>query len=158
TQVIAVEVGISLPYENWWLCVDCTTCLGIAMFIHEENGANRFPCSTEPRHTILRPRLRKPKKSSSDNLLGSPYGPLVWNEVTWMGKISRVELATYRRLQEENYTPETLLRFTRSFLCRFVGGDVPPNLHELVLGDYIPSHILTDGVVEARPLNFFERE
>ncbi|KAK9384588.1 hypothetical protein V1515DRAFT_617964 [Lipomyces mesembrius] len=54
----------------------------------------------------------------------------------------------------DSHIPETLLCPTQSFVDgRFVGGDVPSNLHEIVLGDCIPSHILSGGEVGTRPVN-----
>ncbi|KAK9342317.1 hypothetical protein V1522DRAFT_416477 [Lipomyces starkeyi] len=167
TLMIAVEVGVSQRYESLrraisW-CVAALHCrLGIAMCIHEEKRGQPLPVlyynSTDDSETAI----ADAKEEFLHQLVGSPYGPLVWNGTTWMGTVSRVQLETYRPPQEENYSPDALLHPTRSFTViregQFVGGDVPPNLHELVLGDCIPSHILSDGVVEARPLNFFQRD
>ncbi|KAK9243463.1 hypothetical protein V1506DRAFT_523660 [Lipomyces tetrasporus] len=90
-----------------------------------------------------------------------PYGPLVRDGVTWFGRIQRGVLETYRAL-DENIPESIILDPSRSFTIvedgEFVGGDVPPNLQEVVLGDCIPDHILDGDEIVARPVNFFRRD
>ncbi|KAK9310892.1 hypothetical protein V1522DRAFT_395784 [Lipomyces starkeyi] len=63
---------------------------------------------------------------------------------------------------DEETQPETLLRPSQSFRIvqdgEFVGDEVPPSLQEVVLGDCIPSHILSGEEIIATPVNFFRRE
>ncbi|KAK9487393.1 hypothetical protein V1527DRAFT_481102 [Lipomyces starkeyi] len=71
-----------------------------------------------------------------------------------------VVLETYRIL-DDDFLPETLLQPSRSFTIveegEFVGGDVPANFQEVVLGDCIPDHILSGEAILATPVNFFRR-
>ncbi|KAK9243554.1 hypothetical protein V1506DRAFT_580444 [Lipomyces tetrasporus] len=73
----------------------------------------------------------------------------------------RVVLEIYR-LEDETLAPETLLDPTQSFMIvedgLFVGGEVPPNLAEISLGDCIPTHILSGDNIEATPVNFFHQD
>ncbi|KAK9490953.1 hypothetical protein V1508DRAFT_457419 [Lipomyces doorenjongii] len=131
TLMIAVEVGFSQTYESLRAAISWCVCalrcrLGIAMSIHEEK------------------RRCRAKEAFRRQIVDCPFGPLVWNGMSWMGKISSVEIQTFRAPEEETYIPETLLNPTQSFVHslsdgQFVGGDVPSNLHEIVLGDCIPS-------------------
>ncbi|ODQ70955.1 hypothetical protein LIPSTDRAFT_74468 [Lipomyces starkeyi NRRL Y-11557] len=40
----------------------------------------------------------------------------------------------------------------------YIGHNISPNLREVVVGDCIPSHLLSGEEVEATPVNFFHRE
>ncbi|KAK9242711.1 hypothetical protein V1506DRAFT_555891 [Lipomyces tetrasporus] len=89
-----------------------------------------------------------------------PYGPLVRDGVTWFGRIQRVVLEIYCA-PDENITESMVLDPSRYFTIvedgGCVGGDVPPNLQEVVLGDCIADHILSGEALVARPVNFFRR-
>ncbi|KAK9349705.1 hypothetical protein V1523DRAFT_163964 [Lipomyces doorenjongii] len=163
TLMIAVEVGFSQTYESLRAAISWCVCalrcrLGIAMSIHEEKRVMplqvQYHASWHDADTVV----AEAKEAFRRQMVDCPFGPLVWNGMSWMGKISSVEIQTFRAPEEETYIPETLLNPTQSFIVisdgQFVGGDVPSNLHEIVLGDCIPSHILSDGEVETRPVNF----
>ncbi|KAK9357634.1 hypothetical protein V1504DRAFT_494376 [Lipomyces starkeyi] len=65
-------------------------------------------------------------------------------------------------LQHGATRPDTLLNPTRSFTIvddgGYVGGEVPANLAEIILGDCIPTHILDGNDVVAIPVNFFHQD
>ncbi|KAK9384223.1 hypothetical protein V1515DRAFT_624531, partial [Lipomyces mesembrius] len=80
TLMIAVEVWFSQSYESLraaisW-CVCAMRCL--AMSIHEEKREKplqvQYYASWES------------KEAFRHQLVDSPFGPLLWNRVTWMGK------------------------------------------------------------------------
>ncbi|KAK9384930.1 hypothetical protein V1515DRAFT_646755 [Lipomyces mesembrius] len=89
-----------------------------------------------------------------------PLGPLVWNGVTLFGTLQSVTIETFRN-EDADCPPETLLEPTQSFVIvtdgRFSEQDVPPNLKDIVLGDCVPSHILSGSEILATPVDFFRQ-
>ncbi|KAK9238392.1 hypothetical protein V1525DRAFT_449795 [Lipomyces kononenkoae] len=67
-------------------------------------------------------------------LTQSPYGPLHRDGVTWSGRVQQMIVQD----------------------GEFVGDNVPPSLHEVVLGDCIPSHILSGAEIIATPDSMVE--
>ncbi|KAK9321277.1 hypothetical protein V1517DRAFT_368506 [Lipomyces orientalis] len=97
--------------------------------------------------------------------LQHPFGPLEWNGFTWFGKLRKVIIETFRN-DDLNCPAGTILEPSHSFVSheftmpigghgRFAGEDVPPNLREVVLGDCVPSHVLSDDEIVTTPLDFF---
>ncbi|KAK9311681.1 hypothetical protein V1524DRAFT_473187 [Lipomyces starkeyi] len=145
--MIAIEVGVSQSYESLRAAISCR---GEKPTIRYYDSASDFDDAMEQ----IRRKFR-------DQLIQNPYGPLVNDGVTWFGRVGSVVLQTFR-CPDEDCAKETLLEPTQSFtLVRrgaFVGLDIPANLDELVLGDCIPSHVLSDRQIETRPVNFFRRD
>ncbi|KAK9481600.1 hypothetical protein V1527DRAFT_522531 [Lipomyces starkeyi] len=152
TLMIAVEVGVSQSYASLrqaisWSVVVLGCPLGLAMSIHEESRSSgapptRYYASLEEANAVL----EEAEDDLYQQLLQHPYGPLEWDGDTWSGKIDRVVLETYRP-QDENCSLDTLLEPSQSFMVvqdgEYVGHDISPNLREVVVGDCIPSHLLT---------------
>ncbi|KAK9327170.1 hypothetical protein V1520DRAFT_349544 [Lipomyces starkeyi] len=165
TLMIAVEVGISQSYDSLREAISWSVCalgcrLGLAMSVHEESRgtpAMRYYASLEERNAVL----QEAEDGFYQQLIQHPYGPLEWEGETWFGRISRVVLETYR-CQDEYCPPETLLAPSQSLTVvqdgGYVGHDISPNIREVMLGDCIPSHLLSGQDVQATPLNFFRRE
>ncbi|KAK9243464.1 hypothetical protein V1506DRAFT_462950 [Lipomyces tetrasporus] len=166
TLMIAVEVGVSQSYESLRAAISWCVCalhchLGIAMCIREQ-GRGEVP--DRPQYPSIQDENAAVDEAEEDfrrQLTERPYGPLVRDGVTWFGRVQRVVLETYRA-PDESITERTILDPSRSFTIvedgEFVGGDVPPNLQEVVLGDCIPDHILDGDAIVARPVNFFRRD
>ncbi|KAJ8096578.1 hypothetical protein POJ06DRAFT_297833 [Lipomyces tetrasporus] len=166
TLMIAVEVGVSQSYESLRAAISWCVCalhchLGIAMCIREQ-GRGEVP--DRPQYPSIQDENAAVDEAEEDfrrQLTERPYGPLVRDGVTWFGRVQRVVLETYRA-PDESITERTILDPSRSFTIvedgEFVGGDVPPNLQEVVLGDCIPAHILDGDAIVARPVNFFRRD
>ncbi|KAK9259052.1 hypothetical protein V1519DRAFT_463132 [Lipomyces tetrasporus] len=134
---VAVQVGLSQTYASLRAAISFSVCalrcrIGIALCINEGN-----------RDTTPTTRY---------------YGT---REDTWFGEVASVVLEIYR-LEDETLAPETLLDPTQSFMIvedgLFVGGEVPPNLAEISLGDCITTHILSGDNIEATPVNFFHQD
>ncbi|KAK9326780.1 hypothetical protein V1520DRAFT_358640 [Lipomyces starkeyi] len=163
--MIAVEVGVSQSYESLRAAISWSVCalhcrLGIVICIREQ-GRRQTPHPLQ--YSSIQVENAAVDEAEQDfrrQLMERPYGPLVRDGVTWFGRIKRVVLETYR-IPDEDVLPETLLQPSRSFTIveegEFVGGDVPPNLQEVVLGDCIPDHILSGEAIVATPVNFFRR-
>ncbi|KAK9369323.1 hypothetical protein V1509DRAFT_652454 [Lipomyces kononenkoae] len=154
--MIVVEIGVSQAYESLRAAISWSVCalrcrLGILMCIREHGPQQ----TREPlQYSSIQEENDDVGVSEEDfrrQLMERPYGPLVRNGVV---------LETYR-LPDGNILPETLLQPSRSFTIaeggEFVGGDVPANLQEVVLGDCIPDHILSGGTIVATPVNFFRQ-
>ncbi|KAK9319200.1 hypothetical protein V1517DRAFT_60194 [Lipomyces orientalis] len=166
TLMIAVEVGVSQSYESLRAAISWSVCalrcrLGIAMCIREQ-GRGEAP--DPPQYSSIQEENAAVDEAEEDfrhQLTERPYGPLVRDGVTWFGRLERVVLETYRA-PDENITESMVLDPSRSFTIvedgEFVGGDVPPNLQEVVLGDCIPDHILDGDEIVARPVKFFRRD
>ncbi|KAJ8102712.1 hypothetical protein POJ06DRAFT_54260 [Lipomyces tetrasporus] len=165
TLMVAFEVGVSQTYRSlraaisWCVC-DLHCRLGIAMNIIEKDRGERpsvrsYACEQERNATI-----RQARDELRLQLRQHPFGPLEWNNITWFGKLRRVVIETFRN-EDPNCPPGTLLEPTQSFVIvrdgRFSGEDVPPNLKEIVLGDCVPSHILSGNEIVCTPLDFFRR-
>ncbi|KAK9327008.1 hypothetical protein V1520DRAFT_387805 [Lipomyces starkeyi] len=146
--MIAIEVGVSQSYES--LRPQSLGSLGKKPDIRYYDSVSDFDDAME-----------QIRRKFHDQLTQNPYGPLVNDGVTWFGQVGSVVLQTFR-CPDEDCAKETLLDPTQSFtLVRrgaFVGLDIPANLDELVLGDCIPSHVLSDRQIETRPVNFFHRD
>ncbi|KAK9372944.1 uncharacterized protein V1513DRAFT_460126 [Lipomyces chichibuensis] len=163
--MIAVEVGVSQSYESLRAAISWSVCvlhcrLGIVISIREQ-GRGQPP--EPPQYSSIHDENAAVGEAEQDfrrQLTERPYRPLVRDGVIWFGRIKRVVLETYR-IPDEDVLPETLLQPSRSFTIvedgEFVGGDVPPNLQEVVLGDCIPDHVLSGEAIVATPVNFFRR-
>ncbi|KAK9326544.1 hypothetical protein V1520DRAFT_366175 [Lipomyces starkeyi] len=165
TLMIAVEVGVSQSYVSLrqaisWSVVILGCRLGLAMSIHEESRGTphtRYYASLEQANAVL----EEAEDDLYQQLTQHQYGPLEWDGETWFGKIRRVALETYRP-QDEDCPLDTLLEPSQSFMIvqdgEYIRHDISPNLREVVVGDCIPSHLLTGRHFQATPLNFFQRE
>ncbi|KAK9358952.1 hypothetical protein V1504DRAFT_441739 [Lipomyces starkeyi] len=145
--MIAIEVGVSQSCESLRAAISC----------RGEKPTIRYYDSVSD----IDDAMEQIRRKFRDHLTQNPYGPLVNDGVTWFGRVGSVVLQTFR-CPDEYCAKETLLEPTQSFtLVRrgaFVGLDIPANLDELVLGDCIPSHVLSDRQIETRPVNFFSRD
>ncbi|KAK9324694.1 hypothetical protein V1517DRAFT_351171 [Lipomyces orientalis] len=165
TLMVAFEIGVSQTYGNLRAAISWCVCalhcrLGIAMNIVEKNRGERasvrfYTCEQE-RNAII----QQARDELRLQLRQHPFGPLEWNNITWFGKLRKVVIETFRN-EDPNCPPGTLLEPTQSFVIvrdgRFSGEDVPPNLKEIVLGDCVPSHILSGSEIVTAPLDFFRR-
>ncbi|KAK9320029.1 hypothetical protein V1517DRAFT_310200 [Lipomyces orientalis] len=165
TLMVAFEVGVSQTSKSlraaisWCVCaLQCR--LGIAMNIIEHDRGERptvqyYTTSQEQSAALQQARDRLRLQS-----LQHPFGPLEWNGFTWFGKLRKVIIETFRN-DDLNYPAGTILEPSHSFVIvrhgRFTGQDVPPNLREVVLGDCVPSHVLSDDEIVTTPLDFFRR-
>ncbi|KAK9236059.1 hypothetical protein V1525DRAFT_427389 [Lipomyces kononenkoae] len=166
TKIMVVfEVGVSQSYRSlqqaisWQLCsLHCR--LGIAMHLHEgPRGASpaiRYYASEEAAEEAIQQAV----EDLSIQLQQHPYGPLERNGVTWFGALEKVIVETFR-CDVDNATQDTLLDPSQSFVVIRDGqswaGDVPPNLREVVLGDCIPSYVLSGNEILDTPINFFQK-
>ncbi|KAK9326575.1 hypothetical protein V1520DRAFT_351064, partial [Lipomyces starkeyi] len=128
--MVAFEVGSATI--SWCVCaLHCR--LGIAICLNEGHQATNE----------LRLQLRQ-----------IPFGPLVRN--------GKVVIETFR-CEDANCPPGTLLYPTRSFMQVVIrdgqsgAEDIPPNLGEVVLGDCVPSHVLSGHEILATPIDFFQK-
>ncbi|KAK9235062.1 hypothetical protein V1525DRAFT_411059 [Lipomyces kononenkoae] len=166
TLMIAVEVGVSQSYQSLraaisWSVLTLHCRVGLAMSISEgDRGASppvRYFASKEEAETAV----DGAEQAFRDQLIQHPYGPLERNGYIWFGRIRRVILETYR-FPDDDRPYETLLSPSSSFIIvedgEFIGDGISPNLRQLVIGDCIPSHILTGRVAHTTPVNFFRRE
>ncbi|KAK9426835.1 hypothetical protein V1505DRAFT_289635, partial [Lipomyces doorenjongii] len=164
--MIAVEVGVSQTSESLRAAISWCVCglgrgLGIAMSIHEvPRRRERAPIQHYSSTQEANEAVAATERDLHRQLVERPYGPLISNGVTWFGRVQHLILETYRAPLEV-CPSETLLEPTQSFRIiddgEFVGDNVPSNLREVVLGDCIPSHILTAHGIEETPINFFRR-
>ncbi|KAK9350470.1 hypothetical protein V1523DRAFT_429017 [Lipomyces doorenjongii] len=179
--MVAFEVAVSQSYRSMQEAISWSVCalhcrLGIAMclnegprgampdvqyYANEEEAAAAIQQATDE----LRIQLRR-----------SPFGPLVRNGVTWFGTLEKVVIETFR-CEDANCPSGTVLDPTRSFVSdklatkgsaanrmqvvimdgQSSGEVIPPNLGEVVLGDCIPSHILSGHEILATPIGFFQK-
>ncbi|KAK9322263.1 hypothetical protein V1517DRAFT_308158 [Lipomyces orientalis] len=165
TLMIAVEVGVSQAYESLRAAISWSVCalrcrLGIAMCIRERSRR----LTPVPDYSSIQEENAAVAVAEEDfrrQLIERPYGPLVRDGITWFGRINQVIIETYR-VPDEDYPPETILSPSRSFTIvddgNFVGGDVPPDLQEVMLGDCIPDYVLSGEAMVATPVNFFRRD
>ncbi|KAK9327700.1 hypothetical protein V1520DRAFT_387259 [Lipomyces starkeyi] len=168
TLMVAVEVGLSQTYDSLRAAISFSVCalgcrVGIAMSINE---GDRNIAPTIRYYDTREEKLagiREIEHNLDSQLQTNPFGPLRIGEETWFGKITKVVLKTYR-LEDESSPPETLLDPKQSFFiddCRkwlFVGGEVPTNLADITIGDFIPTQILTGNNIEATSVNFFQQD
>ncbi|KAK9329086.1 hypothetical protein V1520DRAFT_280001 [Lipomyces starkeyi] len=165
TLMVAFEVGVSQTSNSlraaisWCVCaLQCR--LGIAMNIIEHDRGERptvqYYTTSQEQSAILQQARDRLRLQS----LQHPFGPLQWNGFTWFGKLQKVVIETFRN-DDLNCPARTILEPSHSFVIvrngRFTGQDVPPNLREVVLGDCVPSHILSDNEIVTTPLDFFRR-
>ncbi|KAK9342919.1 hypothetical protein V1522DRAFT_460592 [Lipomyces starkeyi] len=139
------DVGVSQTYKSLRAAISWCVCalgcrLGIAMHISEGERGERPKRSRD----VLRLQSRL-----------HPFGPLVWNGVTWFGTLQKVVIETFRN-ENADCPPETLLEPTQSD-GRFSEQDVPPNLKDIILGDCVPRHILSGSEILATPVDFFRQ-
>ncbi|KAK9318863.1 hypothetical protein V1517DRAFT_370141 [Lipomyces orientalis] len=160
--IVAVEVGVSQSYESLRAAISWSVCA-----LHCRLGIVRWHGPDPPQHSSIQVENAAVDESEAEQdfrrqLTERPYGPLVRDGVAGFGRIKRVALETYR-ISDEDVLPE--LHPLRSFATykalstiveegEFVGGDVPPNLQEVVLGDCIPDHILSREAMVAMPVKF----
>ncbi|KAK9483375.1 hypothetical protein V1527DRAFT_429583 [Lipomyces starkeyi] len=166
TLMIAVEVGVSQSYDNLRAAISWSVCalrcrLGLAMSISEGSRGEAPPMRYYESIEEANDAVVEAEDDFQDQLMQRPYGLLVRYGVTWFGRVRRVILETYRQPGEE-FTAETLLEPSQSFTIvengEYVGLDISPDLRDIVLGDCIPSHLLSGQEVRATPVNFFHRE
>ncbi|KAK9322264.1 hypothetical protein V1517DRAFT_308159 [Lipomyces orientalis] len=139
TLMIAVEVGVSQSYESLRAAISWSVC-------EESRGVTPdLDYSSIQEENIA---VAQAEEDFRCQLMERPYGPLVIIE-------------TYR-IPDEDYPPGTILLPSRSFTIvddgNFVGGDVPPDLQEVMLGDCIPDYVLSAEAIVAMPVNFFRRD
>ncbi|KAK9364849.1 hypothetical protein V1509DRAFT_454252 [Lipomyces kononenkoae] len=166
TLMISVEVGVSQSYSSVRAAISWSMCalgcrLGLALRISEGDRGDippirRYALNEEVEHTVL-----QAEEAFRDQLMHRPYGPLESDGFVWFGKVKEVILDVYRR-QDDDYPPGTLLDPHDAFRIvengEYVAHEVSPNLRDVVIGDCIPSHILSGQVVKETPVNFFRRE
>ncbi|KAK9234918.1 hypothetical protein V1525DRAFT_452398 [Lipomyces kononenkoae] len=170
TLMIAVEVGISQLYESLraavsWSVLTLRCRLGLAMCINEQGRGATPPVRYYQSDEVAEAAAGSAEQAFRDHLMLHPYGPLEWDGYIWFGSIKRVILETYR-IPDGGCPSETTLNPSSSFVSEivllldgeFVGHDISPNLRQVVIGDCIPSHILTGQVAHTTPVNFFRRE
>ncbi|KAJ8103549.1 hypothetical protein POJ06DRAFT_298043 [Lipomyces tetrasporus] len=173
--MVAFEVGVSQSYRSlqeaisWCVCaLHCR--LAIAMCLDEgprgaKSDGQYYANEEEAAAAILQAtnELRL-------QLRQNPFGPLVRNGVTWFGTLEKVVIETFR-CENANCPPGTLLCPTRSFTEGSTSNvmqvvirdgqsgaeDIPPNLGEVVLGDCVPSHVLSGDEILATPIDFFQK-
>ncbi|KAK9334443.1 hypothetical protein V1521DRAFT_464385 [Lipomyces starkeyi] len=166
TLMVAVEIGFSQDYGSLRAAISWSVCalrcrVGIAMSIQEGMRRQTPPIRYYVSIKEIRAAVEGAKEAFLGQLAQHRYGPLVWDGVTWFGRVKQVVLETYR-CQDEDILPDTVLNPSQSFVIvsngQFEGHDMPANLRELVLGDCIPSHVLIGNEVRATPVNFFRRD
>ncbi|KAK9483076.1 hypothetical protein V1527DRAFT_297474 [Lipomyces starkeyi] len=163
--MVAFEVGVSQTYKSLQAAISWCVCalhcrLGIAMNITEKDRGERptvkYYASRQEQGAVI----QHARTEFRLQLRRNPFGPLEWNNIMWFGKLREVVIETFRN-EDPNCPPEALLEPTQSFAIvrdgRFSGQDVPPNLREVVLGDCVPSHILSGNEMVGAPLDFFQR-
>ncbi|KAK9331313.1 hypothetical protein V1520DRAFT_91421 [Lipomyces starkeyi] len=163
--MVAFEVGVSQSYRSRqeaisWSVRALHCRLGIAMCLNEgprdampdvQYYANEEEAAAAIQQVTDELRLQ---------LRQSPFGPLVRNGVTWFGTLEKVIIETFR-CEDANCPPGTVLDPTRSYVVIMDGQsgaeDIPSNLGEVVLGDCVPSHVLSGHEILATPIDFFEK-
>ncbi|KAK9433999.1 hypothetical protein V1505DRAFT_412209 [Lipomyces doorenjongii] len=165
TLMVAFEVGVSQTYKSLRAAISWCVCalhcpLGIAMHISEGSRGERSKVQYYASEQEARAAIQRARDEIRRQLRHYPLGPLVWNGVMLFGKLQKVVIETFRN-EEPDCPPETLLEPSRSFVIvrdgRFSEQDVPPNLNDIVLGDCVPTHILSSSEILATPLDFFRR-
>ncbi|KAK9240742.1 hypothetical protein V1525DRAFT_423661 [Lipomyces kononenkoae] len=157
TLMIAVEVDVSQANERLRAAISWSVCalhcpLGIAMSIRE-GGSGKMPDMLYyPSVQVAENAFHDAEEEFRRQLTQSPYGSLY-------GRLRHVIRETYRS-PDDSTVPGTLLNPSQSFVIvedgEFVGEQVPPNLREVVLGDCIPSHILSGEEIMATPDSMVE--
>ncbi|KAK9487874.1 hypothetical protein V1527DRAFT_506970 [Lipomyces starkeyi] len=166
TLMISVEVAVSQSYDSMRAAISWSVCalrcrLGLAICISEESRGRRPPRHFYASLEEANAAVNEARNDFYHQLIQHPYGPLERHGVAWFGRVRLVVLETFRR-KDEHCTPETLLKPSQSFTLvengEYVAQNISPNLHEVVLGDCIPTHLLSNQQMEATPVNFFQRE
>ncbi|KAK9483088.1 hypothetical protein V1527DRAFT_446184 [Lipomyces starkeyi] len=166
TLMIAIEVGVSQAYESLQAAISWSVCalhcrVGVAMSITEGSRGKLPRTKYYNSDQDADVAIEEIKRDLRHQLTQCPYGPLVKDGVAWFGRVGNVVLETFR-YPDENCARETVLRPTQSFTLvrrgEYVRGNIPPDLHEVVMGDCIPTHILSNGQIESTPVNFFRRD
>ncbi|KAK9237425.1 hypothetical protein V1525DRAFT_343887 [Lipomyces kononenkoae] len=168
TLMIAVEIAVSQNYDSLRAASSYDVCalrcrLRIAMLIKEGRRGRRPPTRHYGSDQEVQAAVEDAENTFSDQLVQRPCGPLVWDGITWFGNVQQVELETYRcQGDDPEIRPDTVLSPSQSFVIvrngQYVGDSMPGNLRELVLGDCIPTHILSSEEVGTTPVNFFTRD
>ncbi|KAK9430290.1 hypothetical protein V1505DRAFT_421788 [Lipomyces doorenjongii] len=118
--MIAVEVGVSQSYDSLRAAISWSVCalrcrLGLAMSISEVSRGQtplvRHYASIEEANFAV----EEAEDDFQGQIMRRPYGPLVQYGVTWFGRVRSVILETYRQ-PHEDFTPETLLEASQSFI------------------------------------------
>ncbi|KAK9350049.1 hypothetical protein V1523DRAFT_386475 [Lipomyces doorenjongii] len=163
--MVAFEVGMSQSYRSlqeaisWCVCaLHCR--LGIAMCLNESPRGAKSDVQYYANEEEAAAAIQQATNELRLQLRQNPFGPLVRNGVTWFGTLEKVVIETFR-CEEANRPPGTLLYPTRSFVVIRDGQsgaeDIPPNLEEVVLGDCVPSHVLSGHEILATPVDFFQK-
>ncbi|KAK9243831.1 hypothetical protein V1506DRAFT_555120 [Lipomyces tetrasporus] len=160
-----IHVGVSQSYRSlqeaisWCVCaLHCR--LGIAMCLDEGPRGAKSDVQYYANEEEAAAAILQATNELRLQLRQNPFGPLVRNGVTWFGTLEKVVIETFR-CENANCPPGTLLYPTRSFVVIRDGQsgaeDIPPNLGEVVLGDCVPSHVLSGDEILATPIDFFQK-
>ncbi|KAK9326817.1 hypothetical protein V1520DRAFT_350447 [Lipomyces starkeyi] len=164
-NMIAIEVAVSQSYKSlqevisWWVCAVHFR-LGIAMGITEGRRGTGPGIQYYANEQEMETAIQQARHDLRVQLQEHPFGPLVRNGVTWFGTLERVVIETFR-CEDPNCAPDALLDPTHSVIIvrdgHFVWEDVPSNLAEVTLGDFVPSHVLQGNEISSTPIDFFQR-
>ncbi|KAK9319228.1 hypothetical protein V1517DRAFT_282247, partial [Lipomyces orientalis] len=165
TLMVAFEVGVSQTYKSLRAAISWCVCalhcrLGIAMHISEGVRGDRPAIQYYATREDARAVVQRARDNLRIQLHQNPLGPLEWNGLTLFGTLQTVTIETFRN-EDACCAPDTLLEPAQSFVIvkegRFSEQHVPPNLKDIVLGDCVPSHILSGSEMVATPVDFFQR-
>ncbi|KAK9364491.1 hypothetical protein V1509DRAFT_669314 [Lipomyces kononenkoae] len=163
--MVAFEVGVSQSYRSLQEAISWSVCelhcrLGIAMSLNEGTRGAMPEVQYYANEEEATAAIQQATDELRLQLRQSPFGPLVRNGVTWFGTLEKVVIETFR-CEDANCPPGTVLDPTRSFVIIMDGQagaeDIPPNLGEVVLGDCVPSHVLSGHEILATPIDFFQK-
>ncbi|KAJ8099555.1 hypothetical protein POJ06DRAFT_223320 [Lipomyces tetrasporus] len=154
TLTVAFEVGVSQTYKSLRAAISWCVCalhcrLGVAMKISEGVRGERPIVQHYATREDARAAIQRARDDLRNQLHQNPLGPLQWNGSALFGRLRRITIETFRN-EDADCSPDTLLEPAQSF-------DVPPNLKDIVLGDCVPSHILSGSEILATPVDFFRR-
>ncbi|KAK9368098.1 hypothetical protein V1509DRAFT_624247 [Lipomyces kononenkoae] len=163
--MVVFEVGVSQSYRSlqeaisWQVCsLHCR--LGIAMYLHERPRRTNSYIQYYASEDAAVVAIQQAVDDLSIQVQEHPYGPLERNGVSWFGALEKVIIETFR-CEAEHAPPGTLLYPSQSFVVITDGqswpDDIPPNLREVVLGDCIPSYVLSGNEILNTPINFFQK-
>ncbi|KAK9235379.1 hypothetical protein V1525DRAFT_452088 [Lipomyces kononenkoae] len=165
TLTVAFEVGVSQTYKSLRAAISWCVCalhcrLGIDMHISEGVRGERPPIQYYATSENARAVVQRARDDLRIQLRQNPLGPLEWNGLTLFGRLRKVTIETFRN-EDPDCAPDTLLEPAQSFVIvkdgRLSEQDVPPNLKDIVLGDCVPSRILSGSEILATPVDFFRR-
>ncbi|KAK9335720.1 hypothetical protein V1521DRAFT_463421 [Lipomyces starkeyi] len=141
------------------IAVECH--VGIAMCVDERKRRNALPIQYYDTIREVNDAIEHAQYEFRAQLPDHPYGPLITKGVSWYGRIKKITLEIFRR-ENEDCPPDAVLHPNKSYVivedAHFVAENVPSNLSEVTMGDCIPTHILSNGQIQGRPANFFQRE